>query len=255
MSWEKDKVFQNGQEFVEWLEAEYGEFVAKHISSIDVHHTYIPDHSFYPERTTLQMHKNMRDYHISSRGWNDIGQHATIGKEGNVVLGLPIEKTPASALGFNGTSAWHPFMYEMIGNFDKGNDKLEGAQLDTVNAINNYFHVKKGKQMRFHREMAPKSCPGTGIEKSWMIEQAKMYKTVSVPQVEKRSGWLMEPVKFSVGEFDKALVRVLARFEQKDPALSKVWREKYQKGELTGMDLLGLIVSAIDRDYIVGKGE
>lgn len=255
MSWVADKVFENGQEFVEWLEKEYGEFVTKHISSVDVHHTYIPNHSYYPEKTTLEMHKNMRNYHISSRGWSDIGQHVTIGKEGNVVLGLPIEKTPASAYMYNGSLSWHPFMYEMIGNFDLNEDKLEGAQLDTVNAINNYFYVKKDKPMRFHREMASyKSCPGTGIDKAWMIEQAKQYKTVAVPQVEKRSDWLMEPVKFPVGEMNKALVRLLTKFEKEDPALAKSWREKFQKGELTGVELMGLLVIALDR-YFELKGE
>lgn len=176
MAWTKDRVFNNGQEFVDWLDKEYGELVTKRISFIDVHHTWKPNHSYYPDKTTLEMHQNMRNYHVNNRGWYDIGQHITIGKDGLVVLGLPIEKTPASAYGYNGSLSWHPFMYEMIGNFDLNVDKLEGAQLTTVNAINHYFHIKKDKPMRFHREMDDsKSCPGTGLKKSWMIEQAKKY--------------------------------------------------------------------------------
>lgn len=175
--WTKDKVFQTGEDFIEWLDKEYGNYVKSHISSLDVHHTWKPNHSNYPKYTTLQLHKNIRNYHVNTNGWSDIGQHVTIGKEGNVVLGLPIEKTPASAKGFNGTSNWHPFMFEMIGDFDKGQDKLQGAQLATVLSISRYFHKKKGKPVRFHREMAPKSCPGTGIDKaefmSWVNAQPK----------------------------------------------------------------------------------
>jgi N-acetylmuramoyl-L-alanine amidase len=65
----------------------------------------------------------------------------------------------------------------------------------------------------------------------------------------------MEPVKFSVKEMENALLRVLNRFEQKDPALGKEWRTKFINGELTGADALGLLYVAVDRGYITGKSE
>ena len=180
MSWPKDRVFKNGAEFVQWLDKNYGDYIFKHISQLHVHHTWKPNHSNYPAYTTLGLHKNMRHYHMNTRGWTDIGQHISIGRYGDVVTGLPITSMPASAFGHNGSSAWHPFMFEMIGDFDMGRDKLEGSQLETVLAISRYFHNKKGKPIKFHREMDPrKSCPGTGIDKSWFVNLVRSNQKVS----------------------------------------------------------------------------
>jgi flagellum-specific peptidoglycan hydrolase FlgJ len=45
---------------------------------------------------------------------------------------------------------------------------------------------------------------------------------------------------------------VLARLEQKDPkGISKVWRDKLDKGELTIDDAIGLVYVAIDRGLII----
>lgn len=166
MTWVKDKVFPSGAEFVKWLETNLGSYIKAHISQVHMHHTWKPNHGNYPKYSTLQLHKNMRSYHVNSRKWDDIGQHLTIGKEGYVVLGRRIDSAPASAFEHNGNSSWHPFMFEMIGDFDKGQDKLEGPQLATVLAIVRYMQ-SKGKPLKFHREMDPhKSCPGTGIDKN-----------------------------------------------------------------------------------------
>lgn len=167
MSWQKNKVFKNGTEFVKWLDEHFDKYINDHISELHVHHTWKPNHSY--KQPLLELHENMRNYHTGTRGWSDIGQHISIGKKGDVALGRDIKIMPASAFGHNGTPNWHPFMFEMIGDFDKGQDKLDGDQLDTVMAISQYFH-KKGKKIRFHREMDnSKSCPGTGISKEWFM--------------------------------------------------------------------------------------
>jgi LysM repeat protein len=123
---------------------------------------------------------------MEGRGWDDIGQHITIGKDGDVVTGRDIQKVPCSATGHNGNSNLHPFMYEMIGNFDAGNDKLEGKQLETATKISNYFY-KKGKDVGFHREQllpngkVPKTCPGTGVDKNWFMGLVKNVGTTPAP--------------------------------------------------------------------------
>lgn len=121
----------------------------------------------------------MRNYHMRTRGWGDIAQHVSIGKNGEVVLGRSITLRPISASYHNGTSAWHPFMFETIGNFDVGHDKLQGVQLASVLAILNYFHVGLGKPIKFHREMSSKTCPGSGVDKAKITAQAKAYKAGS----------------------------------------------------------------------------
>ncbi|MYL56214.1 hypothetical protein GLW20_01685 [Virgibacillus halodenitrificans] len=136
----------------------------------------------------------MRNFHVGTRGWSDIGQHTTIGKNGDVILGRNIKIMPASAFGHNGSTNWHPFMFEMIGDFDKGRDRLDGDQLETVMEISKYFY-NKGKKIRFHREMdSRKSCPGTGISKSWFMNQVKSNsytppKTETKPETVTKPKW------------------------------------------------------------------
>jgi hypothetical protein len=178
MSWIKDKVFANADDFIKWLDKEFGDYIDKHINQQHTHHTWKPNHSNYPKYTTLQLHQNMRNTHVNSNGWSDIAQNITIGKDGDIVTGRDIKLVPVSALGHNGTTNSHPFAYEMIGNFDKGNDLLEGKQLESAIKISRYFY-KKGKSVKFHRElllpngMVPKTCPGTGIEKDWFMDLVK----------------------------------------------------------------------------------
>ncbi|MDF2789819.1 MAG: baseplate hub protein, partial [Neobacillus sp.] len=132
MDWIADKVFNNADDFLNWLDSNFGDYISKHISENHVHHTWKPDHSNYPKYTTLQLHKNMRSFHMNTNGWDDIAQNITIGKNGDIVTGRDIRKIPVSAKNYNGTTNWHPFAYEMIGNFDIGNDKLEGKQLESA---------------------------------------------------------------------------------------------------------------------------
>ncbi|WP_226035581.1 peptidoglycan recognition protein family protein [Aquibacillus saliphilus] len=173
--WIKDKVFNNADEFISWLDDNFGEFIDEHINDNHIHHTWAPNHS--SNGSTLQLHRNMRNYHVNTNGWNDIAQNITIGKDGVIVTGRTIEVMPVSALSYNGTRDLHPFAYEMIGNFDKGNDKLEGYQLESAIKVSKYFY-EKSKGIVFHRECLingkqPKSCPGTGIEKDWFMDMVK----------------------------------------------------------------------------------
>jgi peptidoglycan hydrolase-like protein with peptidoglycan-binding domain len=176
-TWIKDKVFTNVDDFISWLDENFGDFIEKHINDNHVHHTWIPDHDTNENNSTLQLHKNMRNYHMNTNGWNDIAQNVTIGADGVIVTGRTIEVVPVSAKYYNGTVNWHPFAYEMIGNFDEGNDVLAGEQLEAAIKISQYFY-NKGKGVVFHRECLingkqPKSCPGTGIAKDWFMDLVK----------------------------------------------------------------------------------
>lgn len=180
MAWRSNRVFSDIDDFIQWLDRNYGSYISKHISEQHTHHTWRPNHDTNRRYSTLQLHKNMKNFHVNTNGWADIAQHVTIGSDGKVVLGRSITRTPVSALNYNGSSNWHPFAFEMIGNFDKGNDKLEGDQLNAAIKISRYFH-KKGKDIKFHRELLingrqPKTCPGTGISKSWYMNLVKSSK-------------------------------------------------------------------------------
>jgi peptidoglycan hydrolase-like protein with peptidoglycan-binding domain len=143
-----------------------------------VHHTYQPDHSDFDGKNHLSLQQGMRNYHVNTRGWYDIGQHVTLMPDGLFVTGrdfdddkVDFDDTPAGIAGYN-TGA---FMVEMLGNFDKGYDKLEGKQLESMVKLQNYLVTKCGATVMFHREHAPKTCPGTGIDKDDFMKLVNNY--------------------------------------------------------------------------------
>lgn len=73
----------------------------------------------------------------------------------------------------------------MIGNFDikgtgqynnLGYDKFEGKQKEAMLEVMNFFGNKYGfSNIVFHNELSGKTCPGTGINKSKFISEAKKF--------------------------------------------------------------------------------
>jgi peptidoglycan hydrolase-like protein with peptidoglycan-binding domain len=113
----------------------------------------------------------MYNSHVNDRGWDNIGQHVSLFPDGKFVTGRPFNSTPAGISGYN-TGA---FMTEMVGDFDKGKDKLEGKQLEAMLKVQNYLVKNCGATIMFHNEHAPKTCPGTGIDKKLFVKQVMEY--------------------------------------------------------------------------------
>ncbi len=151
---------------------------------LHIHHTWKPTHRDFNGKNHLQLQQSMRNYHVNTRGWKDIGHHLALMPDGKWVTGRPFNLTPASISGWN-TGA---LAVEMVGNFDKpgtgsfnssGYDKLAGAQLESVLALIKYYGDRFGYSgVKFHREGpgVTKTCPGTSLDKATMISQAKNYK-------------------------------------------------------------------------------
>jgi Putative peptidoglycan binding domain/N-acetylmuramoyl-L-alanine amidase len=170
--WQYGKLFTNANDFIKYVK---GNLRAK-ITEVHVHHTWKPSHKDFTGSNHRALQDGMKNYHTKSRGWQDIGQHATIFPDGSVMTGRNINVPPASAYGHNDgdNDGQHPFMFEMIGDFDKGKDKLQGPQLATAVAITRAFSDANVNKIKFHREMDPhKSCPGTGVDKSWFVGLVK----------------------------------------------------------------------------------
>jgi N-acetylmuramoyl-L-alanine amidase len=72
--------------------------------------------------------------------------------------------------------------------------------------------------------------------------------TSSVEEV----GLMSQPFNPTSSAIKNSVAVVLNLFEQKDPGLSKMWREQFLKGELTISDVVGLLYVAVDRGYIQG---
>lgn len=149
------------QSFINSLE------IKRNITHIQIHHTWKPRKSDYKGEATIT---SMWRYHTETRGWQDIGQHFSVAPDGLIWDGRPLGKDPAGITGHNAGG----IMFEMIGNFDKGEERLEGKQLDAVIAavriLMKKFHLTNN-DIVFHRDHSAKTCPGTGITRDWFLNE------------------------------------------------------------------------------------
>ncbi|HHZ14096.1 MAG TPA: peptidoglycan-binding domain-containing protein [Clostridiales bacterium] len=148
---------------------------------LHIHHTWKPTHRDFNGKNHLQLQQGMRNFHVNTRGWKDIGHHLALMPDGKWVTGRPFNLTPASIKGWN-TGA---LAVEMVGNFDKpgtgvfnssGYDQLEGKQKESILKLINYYGRRFGYTgIKFHREGpgVVKTCPGTSLDKARMIAEAK----------------------------------------------------------------------------------
>lgn len=162
---------------------------------LHIHHTFAPSHKNFNGKNGIELQNGMARYHRDVRNFSDIAQHVTLLPDGTFVTGRNFLQDPASIKYHNDQA----FCIEMLGNFDKGNDKLEGKQLESVIAIAKLFDAK-GKYIRFHRENAPKTCPGTGVDKG---EFMKLVKKVAKPTV------ALKPCKFGDSDSNIKVLQTL----------------------------------------------
>lgn len=135
----------------------------RRVTAVHMHHTWRPNHQQFDGHTSIV---SMWRFHTAENGWADIAQHLTIAPDGGLWLGRNWNMAPASAGGHNGTRAAGPFMFEMVGDFDRGRDRFDGAQKDAalrvVALVQDRFDLPVAS-LRFHNQMSSKSCPGSGI--------------------------------------------------------------------------------------------
>lgn len=136
---------------------------------LHLHHTWRPNHeTYFNKPDPLYWQQAMRRYHIDTNGWNDIGQHVTLLPDGRFVTGRDFGRSPASIKGHN-TNA---FAVEMIGDFDVGKDPFDGLQKSSAVQLARWFD-KRGRYIRFHRESAAKTCPGSSINKYEFMKEVR----------------------------------------------------------------------------------
>jgi hypothetical protein len=162
-------------------------------TQLHIHHTWRPRKRDFTGANHEALQTGMENYHRNANGWDDIAQHVTLFPDGTFLTGRPFGKTPISIKGWN-TGA---FAVEMIGDFDIGQEKLDGEQRKAIVELARYFRNRFGESsIRFHREgpNVTKSCPGSGISKADFLEEVrtlgKIFKDVpddrwSAPYIEK----------------------------------------------------------------------
>ncbi|OBZ09418.1 hypothetical protein A7975_25320 [Bacillus sp. FJAT-26390] len=184
-------------EYVDYLKP----FVSQvKFSQVHVHGTWKPTIADYRKASDkMKIIQAMWRFHAVTQNWGDIAQHATIDPDGYIWEGRSLLEAPASAVGYNDpdNDRIHPFMFEMIGNFDVGAEKLEGAQLATAvkltSSIMTMWKLPEA-QIKFHREMNPgKSCPGSSVNKTSFLELVRDWRNVDMSPADANkiiSNWL-----------------------------------------------------------------
>ncbi len=122
--------FDTEDEFKNWFR---NKSVTRTVTKLQIHHTGSPSYSnFYKSggghEDELTRQKNMKSFHVNSRGINDIAQHFTVYPNGKIVTGRSLNSNPAGITGFNANA----ICVEIYGNFDKGHDTMTAEQKKAV---------------------------------------------------------------------------------------------------------------------------
>ena len=161
------------QEFSAWIKSTH---VARTITTIQQHHTYIPSYVNFTGANHFEMQQGMKNHHINSNGWSDIGQQFTTFPDGSIMTGRSLEKSPACIYGQNANA----ICIEHIGNFDLSGDIMTPEHRDSIIqmtailctrfnlAVNtnkivyhHWFNLETGA--RNNGTGKNKSCPGTNF--------------------------------------------------------------------------------------------
>lgn len=142
------------------------------ITGVHVHHTGRPTHIEWRGAASL---KAMRRYSVPGRGFRDVAQHLTVDPSGGLWMGRDWNLPPASNLSWdpitsapsNGTGDAGPLMIEMVGNFDIGGDRLDGAQRDAMagvlGAVCVRFQLATGAVHAHASLQGGITCPGSSL--------------------------------------------------------------------------------------------
>jgi hypothetical protein len=162
------------------------------INQWHIHHTFQPSYKDFNGSNHQALQEAMKNYHIITKGWQDIAQHFTLFPDGTWLLGRDLNMTPASIAGWN-TGA---IAVEMVGNFDIGCDVMTDQQKQAIIEMSSFMTKDLKLDMKFHRDSptAGKTCPGSGIDRTTFFKEVYLFgskvKTVNTPvKVRELKGW------------------------------------------------------------------
>ncbi|MCL6588711.1 MAG: N-acetylmuramoyl-L-alanine amidase [Firmicutes bacterium] len=161
------------EEFKKWLNE--NKFIRK-IKLIQNHHTFMPSYAEFKKNNHFQLLKNMEEYHVKSRGFNEIAQNLTTFPDGKVAVCRSINTIPAGIKGANQFG----ICIEHLGNFDMDGDQMTEEHRHCIISINaslckkfklspsadtivyhHWWDLDTGKRTNGTGNV--KSCPGTNF--------------------------------------------------------------------------------------------
>ncbi len=132
--------------------------ITRRIDEVVVHHTWRPTAAEYRGIETV---RGVRRYHMQVRGWSDNGYHVMVGPDASIFLCRPLDRAGAHTRGRNA----HSIGVSVIANFDSEEPGEHGGVQSAVQVIAALLdRLNLGTEaIRFHREFASKTCPGTKL--------------------------------------------------------------------------------------------
>lgn len=161
----------NFKKYIEKLKVE------RKIKIVQLHHTWNPSYKNFNGNNHQELQNSMRNFHINTNGWNDIGQNLTIFPDGAIMLGRDFNVAPAGIKGANSNG----ICIECVGNFDVGGDTMTDSQKNAIVAVtkilldkfnlnasdNVTYHCWWGADGReigdYYKGVSTKTCPGTNF--------------------------------------------------------------------------------------------
>lgn len=139
------------------------------LTQFHIHHTWSPSYKDFTGKNYQELQQGMKDYHMKTNGWADIGQHFTLCPDGIWIAGRDLNRDPASILGWNTGS----IAVEMIGNFDVDKDSMSKEQKEAILEVTEYVVEQMSLIPHFHRDnpTAGKTCPGSGINRDVFFQE------------------------------------------------------------------------------------
>ena len=185
--------------------------VGRTLLYIQQHHTISPYYNLCNDTNQLDLQKGMKNHHVNTNGWMDIGQHFSTFPDGSIVTGRNMEYSPACIYGFNSSA----ICIENVGNFDAGKDTMTAAQKDTIvkmTAIlatkfnipintdrivyHHWFKLSNGE--RNNGAGGNKSCPGTAFFGGNKVADCQAN---FIPLVQNSANGITQPPLVSIPEY------------------------------------------------------
>ncbi len=155
--------------------------VARSVDEVVVHHTWKPTARDYRGMETV---RGVRRYHMQVRGWSDNGYHVMVAPDGSIFMCRPLGRSGAHTRGRNARSIGVSF----IANFDSETPQDYGGMqtgVRVIAALVERFGLEL-ENIRFHREFASKTCPGTKLSIAYL--RGEVATAVGAPDAPVRVG-------------------------------------------------------------------
>ncbi|MBU0577190.1 peptidoglycan recognition protein family protein [Patescibacteria group bacterium] len=167
-----------------------------------IHHTWRPTKEQWQGQASIN---GLKGYY-ERKGWS-AGPHLFIAEDG-IWLFSPMRKDGIHA----GSLNHRTIGIEIVGDYDdnKWDGKTKYNALGAIKALMFYLHLEN-RDVLFHRDASPKSCPGWAITKEWLFEElANFRKKPRIPTIPSEIEEISAPIPSDLPQPEEVTVPIWA---------------------------------------------